>query len=306
MNAQELAREMQKRPYLVRQGASKTAKRFKTTVETVKKARTMFWNNKEVKPLRILLFDIETAPMRAYVWKRWKENISLEQTISEWFCIAWSAKWLYSGDVLGDVLTPEEILKEDDSRIMTNLWNLINQADIIVAHNGDKFDIPKINARFALNNLPPYKPVFSVDTLKVAKYRFGFSSNKLDALAGYFGIPHKLDTDFNLWKRCMEGDKEALGYMLKYNKMDVKILEEVYLKLRPWIKGHPNISNLYHSDKESCGICGNEDLELIEGEYYFTSVNCYPLYRCKHCGAISRGRKSITKPSDIKIVNVGK
>ena len=102
--------------------------------------------------------------MKAYVWKRWKENISLDQTISDWFCLAWSAKWLYKDEILGSVLTPEEIEKEDDSRIMGELWNLMNEADVVVTHNGNKFDIPRINSRFLINDFPPYTPVFSVDT----------------------------------------------------------------------------------------------------------------------------------------------
>lgn len=67
------------------------------------------------------------------------------------------------------VLTPEEVLREDDSRIMKLLWDLLNEAEIVVTHNGDKFDLPKINSRFIINNLPPTTPYFSVDTCKVCK-----------------------------------------------------------------------------------------------------------------------------------------
>jgi uncharacterized protein YprB with RNaseH-like and TPR domain len=70
---------------------------------------------------------------------------------------------------MGAVLTPEEVKNEDDSRIMCELWNLMNEATIVVSHNGDNFDIPRINSRFIINDFPPYTPVFSVDTCKVAK-----------------------------------------------------------------------------------------------------------------------------------------
>lgn len=243
---------------------------------------------------RVLIFDIETSPMKAYVWRMWKENIHLEQVISDWFCIAWSAKWLYSEDIMGDVLTPEEVKTEDDGRIMKSLWTLINEADIVVAHNGNKFDIPRINSRFIINGLAPTKPYFSVDTCQIARKQFGFSSNKLDALAGYFNIPHKMDTDFNLWKRCLEGDIEALEYMLDYNKKDVAILEEIYLKLRPWIKNHPNMGNL-EGKEMACSNCGSTNLVPMTGKYYYTSVGKYQLYRCSACGAVSRERFSIAK-----------
>jgi hypothetical protein len=106
-----------------------------------------------------------------------------------------------------------------------------------------------------------------------------------------------------LWKRCLEGDKEALQYMLKYNMKDVDILEEVYLKLRPWIKNHPNMGNL-SGQSMVCSNCASSDLELLEGQYYFTSVGKYPLYKCKKCGAISRGRKNIG--NKVELNSVGK
>ena len=248
--------------------------------------------------------------MRAYVWRRWKQNISLDATISEWFMLCWSAKWLYSAETMGERLTGREALSEDDTRIVGKLWELINEADIVVAYNGKRADIPWANSRFIVHGMQPPKPYFLVDPIITAKQKFGFSSNKLDALAGYFGIPHKLDTDFDLWKRCMAGDEEALQYMLDYNKKDSEILEQVYLKMRPWITNHPNVGNYIESDVPACSKCGSESLELIEGQYYYTSVNKYELFRCKDCGAVSRGRKNLnivtTEPKHIKIMGAGR
>ena len=128
--------------------------------------------------------------------------------------ICWSAKWLGSDEVFSECLTPEEILSEDDTRISKQLWLLMDQADIVIAHNGKKFDVPKMNSRFILAQLPPPSSYIQIDTKEVAAKQFGFSSNKLDALAGYFGIEHKDDTDFELWVRCMKGEQEALDYIL--------------------------------------------------------------------------------------------
>jgi len=120
--------------------------------------------------------------------------------------ISWAAKWLGSQEVLSECLTPEEILEESDDRITKQLWSLMDQADIVIAHNGKRFDVPKMNSRFILAGLPPTSPYIQIDTKEVAAKQFGFSSNKLDALAGYFNIEHKDDTDFDLWKRCIDGD----------------------------------------------------------------------------------------------------
>ena len=127
-----------------------------------------------------------------------------------------------------------------------------------------------------------------IDTKIVAAKQFGFSSNKLDALAGYFGLECKLDTDFELWSKCMDGDTESLKYMEKYNRYDVELLEEVYLRLRPWIKAHPNVGLYMETDKPVCPNCGSEDI-VDDGHYYYTSTGKYSTMRCS-CGAISRRR----------------
>lgn len=301
MNIDQLANLMKMKPYLLKMGKGSLSKRYKVSAKDIVAARNIAKLGR-LTP-KVLIFDIETSPMKAYVWNLWKTNVHLDHIISDWFCLAWSGKWLYSEEIIGEVLTPEEVRNEDDKRIMASLWTLINEADIIVTHNGNKFDIPRINTRFIINGLAPTKPYFSIDTCQIARRQFGFSSNKLDALAGYFSIPHKLDTDFNLWKRCLEGDEESLDYMLEYNKKDVAILEEIYLKLRPWIKNHPNIGNL-GGNKEACANCGSDNIEPIKDKYYFTSVGKYKLYRCKACGAVSRGRTSVT--SSPGMVSVGK
>ena len=301
MNKEQLVELMKSKPYLLKMGKGIISKRYNVAPDDVIIAKNLTKLGRHIP--KVLIFDIETSPMKAYIWSLWKTNVHLDHILNEWFCIAWSAKWLYSDEVMGEVLTPTEIREEDDKRIMTSLWNLINEADIVVAHNGNKFDIPRINSRFIVNGLAPTKPYFSVDTCQIARKQFGFSSNKLDALAGYFNIPHKLDTDFDLWRRCLEGDENSLAYMLEYNKKDVTILEEIYLKLRPWIKNHPNMGNL-EGAQEACANCGSEEIDAITDKFYYTSVGKYKLYRCKTCGAISRGRFSIA--SSLNVNSVGK
>lgn len=306
MKKEELVSLMKKKPYLLRMGKGSLSKRFHCSKEDILEAKKAVYNEGVGHKLpKILIFDIETAPMRAYVWSRWNQNISLDATISEWYMLAWSAKWLYSNDVMGEVLTSEEAISEDDNRIVKILWNLIDEADIVIAHNGKKADIPWINTRFILNGLNPPSPYYIIDTCDIAKKQFGFSSNKLDALAGYFGIPHKLKTDFQLWKDCVDGDEKALYYMLEYNKMDTKILEEVYLKLRPWIKGHPNCGNMVDSEIPGCSACGSDKLEELVGQYYYTTIAKYKLYRCKDCGAITRGRENLNRGIN-KVTNIGR
>ncbi len=292
-----LVGEFLNRRYLLEMGKGKLSKYLKCSEEEILMAKKIARKSITTKNTstnfsklpKILIFDIETSPLRAYIWSRWKQNIYLDQTISEWFMLSWSAKWLFDSNIMSDRLTGAEVLAENDGRIVSKLWHLINEADIIVAHNGLSFDEKKINARFLLNGLPPASPYQTIDTKVIAAKQFGFSSNKLDALAGYFGLKCKMDTDFELWARCMNGDDTALAYMEEYNRHDTELLEEVYLRLRPWIKAHPNVALYIESDMPRCSNCGSEELTYV-GNYY-TQTGKYETYRCS-CGALSRVRTS--------------
>lgn len=247
---------------------------------------------------KILLLDIETTPLEAYVWQMqvWKARINDEAVMSEWFMLAWSAKWLLSPNMMSMSLTREEVLSENDSRIVLELWKLLDEADIVIAHNGDKFDIPNINTRFIASGLYPTTPYQTIDTLKIAQKQFGFTHNSLNALAKQFGLPLKIETTFDLWRRCKNGDNEALKEMETYNRRDVEILEEVYLKLRPWIKSHPNVGLYMETDSEVCPNCGGNHLENVG--IYYTQVGRYQAFRCE-CGAIGRRRINLV-PKDQK------
>lgn len=243
---------------------------------------------------KILLFDIETAPMEVYVWglidKR-NRYISPENVIKDWSVLSWAAKWLFEPDIISDVATPEEAENRDDARIIERIWNLFEKADIIVAHNAYKFDVRRLNARFIINDLGPNTPYRVIDTLKEARKVFDFPSYKLDALNERFGLSKKIETNFQLWIRCVTGGKKALKEMQTYNKSDVVALEELYLALRPWIKSHPPMS-LYHDviDAERCPTCESEKLSW--NGFYATPAGKYKSFRCDKCGAIGRSRYS--------------
>lgn len=239
----------------------------------------------------ILLLDIETAPMVAYVWKLWDNNITPDFVLNDWFVLTWAAKWLHDDEIISRRLTARDVKDENDRRIIEDLWSLIDNSDIVIAHNGDRFDIPKINSRFVQHGLKPPRAYQRIDTLKVLKKKFGFSSNKLTYVNEILGLDVKIDTGgFDLWKRCMKGDESALIEMETYNRNDVKILEELYLKIRPWIPSHPNVGIYINSDATMCPACGSED--ITKSGAYYTTVSEFDTYRCNACGAIGRMRTS--------------
>lgn len=307
MTRKELIKLMLDKQYALEMGSGKLSKRYKCSREDIyyakNEVRKILSSYTSKKLPKILILDLEMAPMRAYVWRRWKENISLDQTITDSFILCWSAKWLYDNNIISDFLTPKEIAREDDSRITKHMWSLLNEADIVIAYNGKKADLPWLNSAFLRAGLPPTRPFFIVDPYEVIKKVFGFTSNKMDAIAGYLGIEHKLETSFELWKDCMEGSEDAMRYMVAYNKMDVKILEEIYLKMRPWIPRHPNVANIL--DEDVCPFCGSSNYEELIGEYYFTTTGKYKLYRCLDCGAVFRSRFAEKRDNRINTVICG-
>jgi len=301
--------------YMIDMGAKKIAKWIGASECDVREARRilrergfLYRETTKTNPHsvpKILILDIETAPLRVYVFSLWKQDVYIDQIISNWFMLSWSCKWLLEDEVISQRLTGKEVLQEDDSRIVETLWHILNKADWVIAHNGSAFDLPRIQSRFLVHGLPPTTFYQQIDTKKVAAKEFGFSSNKLEALARVFGIEGKDKTDFTLWSECMKGNESALEYMEKYNRQDIKVLEEVYLKLRPFVKSHPNYNLYIDSDKPVCPHCGCEELTFV-GYYYFTQTGKYKNYRCMKCGALSRERKTVFQNSKSILVSNGK
>jgi predicted PolB exonuclease-like 3'-5' exonuclease len=234
---------------------------------------------------KILLVDIETLPNVGFCWGKYEQNI-LDYT--QEFCIAtFAAKWLGTKEIIAKALPDYKGYKAgsyDDKQICEELRNLLSEADIVIAHNGDAFDFRVLNSRFLYHKLSPPAPYKTVDTKKLAKRVARFNSNKLDDLARYFGEGRKIDTTFKLWLGCINGDKDSWAKMVTYNKHDVRLLERIYLRLRPYAKTHPNLSS--YQEKPVCPRCGSKH---IEWRGYATSTSRkYRRFQCKDCGGWGR------------------
>jgi hypothetical protein len=248
---------------------------------------------------KILLFDLETSPILARVWSLWQDGINIDDIVEDWTLLCFSAKWLFSEDVIAHVLTEEELINRDDKRIVTELWKLMDEANIIIAHNAERFDIRKSNSKFLKHelNLPSSYQV--IDTLKHVKKRINLTSNKLDYIARYLGIEGKMVTPSGMWRKVMENNYSMLLEMDKYCQQDVLCLEQVYLKLRPYIQPHPNVGLYITENTTSCPSCGSDNLIWNTDNVYTTNANQYHAFRCGTCGSLGRSKKPIFKPKDI-------
>ncbi len=236
---------------------------------------------------KILYFDIENAPNVTYTWGIYEQNVL--SVTKEWYIISFAYKW-NEGSVNVLALPHFELYKTDptdDKELVKKLWELFDEADIIVAHNGDAFDIKKANARFLFHGLPPPQPYKTIDTLKVARKYFKLNSNKLDDLGKYLKVGRKLEhTGFSLWEGCLNGDEKSWRLMCLYNKRDVDLLYKVYDKLKGWMANHPNV-NIYNDELNKCPVCGSHKLQ--KRGFGYTKLGRYQRYQCTECGAWSRG-----------------
>lgn len=246
-----------------------------------------------VKKPKLLYLDLESAPSVVVAFNRFKVNVSQDAVLREggWL-ISYAYKWQGDSEVQGNVLTPDEALNADDSGLCMELWELVEQADAIVYHNGLNFDLPLLKARMIVNGLPPIRKVKSIDTLQLVK-EFKLNSNKLNSLGKQLDVGKKLDHEgMNLWVRCMEGDYNALRHMLEYNKVDVELLEEVYNTVKPYSTRHANLAvNL--GDKPRCNICCSDNVKPT-GNLVSTNLSVFEEYICGDCQARFKTRKSIT------------
>lgn len=253
---------------------------------------------------KVLFYDIETSPCLAWVWSKWVDGSVIDMH-SSWYimCVAW--KWAHQRKVHVAALPDYESYAEDpenDYHVVAKLWDLFDQADIVIAHNGDKFDMRKANARFLKQGLGAPSPVNQVDTLKVARKYFLFDSNRLDDLGKALDLGRKTPTGgFTLWRECMEGKKSAWDTMKKYNKQDVALLEDVYLAMRPWMRNHPSL-NLIADEPWGCPICNAPVSKLTKRGFKHTKVSRFQQWQCAECGGYSRTR---VKSGSAKVEIVG-
>lgn len=242
-----------------------------------------------MKRPKILFLDIETQPDLVWSWGVYESN-ALE-VAEHWQMLSFSAEW-YEGKKITNGLDDYKGYKPggDDKKLAEDLWGLLNEADIVVAHNGVSFDIKKINARFIAHDMTPPSPYKVVDTKREVKRVAAFSSNKLDWLSKQLDLGHKMKHEgWPLWRACMLGDRAAWKRMKKYNRHDIVLLKRLYKKLSPWIS-QPTAGAWIGDEVCPNPACGSEN--LTKQGLTRTKTRVYQQYKCKDCGSWGRAVKS--------------
>ncbi len=246
------------------------------------------------KPNTILL-DIETCALTAHSWGLFDVTIGLNQIIQEWRIMSFCAMPLEGKRKDMVYMDNRDGDPRDDTALLHTLWEILDAADFIIAHNGKRFDSRKIQARLIAEGFPPPAPYQVIDTMLMAREVAAFTSNKQEWLTTHLTDGNKKDghkefPGFDLWKECLKNNPRAWVAMEKYNRQDVWSMRDMYLRLRPWTKRHPNVAIYADSESPACPRCGSEDFQQVGHSY--TNAGKYERMHCGACGGWSKGRYS--------------
>lgn len=246
-----------------------------------------------INPVKVLILDIETSPILAHVWQLWENNVALNQIVEDWSILSWSAKWI-GNDKIMYMDTRNEKDPRNDKKIVAGLWNLMDEADVIIGQNSKSFDIPKINARLFKHGFKKPSSFRQIDTMRLAKKHFKFTSNKLEYLSKSFltdvqKSDHKKFPGHSLWSECLKGNVEAFKEMQAYNVTDILTTESLYKKLQPW-DSSLNF-NVYHDAFHFQCACGS--LDFKKKGHVYSNTGKFKRYICQKCGSESVDKENL-------------
>lgn len=233
--------------------------------------------------MKTLVLDIETLPLEAYVWGLWDVNIPINMIKEPGQVVCFASKWHGSKTT--------QFFRGPD--VVNAAWELLDQADAVVHYNGKKFDVPHLNTEFLLAELGPPSPYKQIDLCNVVKRQFKFPSNKLQYVSTALGMLGKADTGgFELWKGVMANDPKSWAKMRRYNMQDVRVTEQLFDRLTPWI---PNMLShqLYDGvGPTCCPTCGGGQIQ--KRGFAYTKVSKFQQYQCMLCGSYFRDSRRVS------------
>lgn len=235
----------------------------------------------DLRSARVLTIDIETRPSTAYIWDAKTDWVNPGMLIENGSVICFAAKWLghkkvhYYSDY-----------HHGHTEMVQAAWDMLDEADLLVTYNGKRFDCKHLRREFILEGMPPPAPWKDVDLIQTVRAKFAWHSNSLNHVSGRLGVGEKVKhAGFDLWKGCLAGDEKSWATMKRYNMQDVRLTEDLYVQLLPWISNHPAV-RVADTGELLCNRCGSADLDRIGSSV--AQVMAYAMYRCQSCTGLCR------------------
>lgn len=232
------------------------------------------------KPIKRLFFDIETSYIVFRAWRTGKQWVSAENIMQDKKVICICYKWQFEDEV--HTLVWDE--NQNDKKIIKDFIKVLGEADEIIAHNGDRFDIKEIRTRAIKEGVLMFPKYRTLDTLKKARKYFNFHSNKLDYIGKVLNVGRKLDHEgFQLWIDVVENKKKkSLKKMVDYCIQDVILLEDVFAVLNPYIDHNTNFAVQKGEPKWKCPNCASGSVSLCHTDT--TAMGYIKRHmKCKKC-----------------------
>ena len=228
-----------------------------------------------------LIWDIETSPNVAFLWRTgFRLSVGHHNIIQERAIICICYKWEGSKKV-----HHLEWDEGDDREMLEEFLEVAKQADEMIAHNGDKFDIKWFNTRCLYHGLEPCPQWKTVDTLAIARRRFCFNSNRLDYLGKFLlGEGKSDDGGFDTWRKIiMDNCPKAMRRMVKYCKQDVKLLERVWKLVEPYHKPKTHVGALNGKERWTSPYTGSTNVNKSKTRYTTAGTKQHQML-CKDTG----------------------
>lgn len=241
------------------------SKGFQVTVKDCQKAlmevKSEFRTNRLTQG-KVLIYDIETSYNIGKFWRcGYNLNINPGDIIHERKIICISYKWLGEKEVYNLAWDKNQ----DDKFLIEQFIEVLNESDMIVAHNGDRYDLKFIKTRALFHRLKMLVDYKQFDTLKLAKKKFMFNSNKLDYISKFLGHTGKIGTNMKLWDDIvLHKCPVAMQKMIEYCDEDVVQLEKVFNTLVHWDNPKFHAGVLNGRTKQSSPVSGSYNLEKIK------------------------------------------
>lgn len=255
----------------------------------------------------VYCWDIETLPAIAAVWGPKQDWIQEEAIIKGYEPSIVCASWMHP-----DWKRPKTITMMDywpkcgsiynDKQLVIDLSEELSKADMLLGQNSSRFDRKMLSTRLSHWDLPPMPPIPEHDVLTQSRKVFKRWSHKLDSRGKYLGLGGKKKISLDVWVAISSldfgGDKRdgisALKAMATYNRRDVVLLRDVYLKERSFYMGHPNMPILDGVEDLACNTCSSKNLQRRGFERRKSGTVSWR-YHCQDCGSWSKDTRMVAK-----------
>lgn len=230
---------------------------------------------------KILFYDIETTPLKAYIWGLGKQVVRHQQLVSDsqqWGIICITYCW---NDSKAAQCIDWGYDEQNTARVIQEFDAIIKTADHIIGKNNKSFDDKMLNTARMFHDLPPMPDwMRHTDDLEQQMRRYlRLPSYSLDYISEQLGLGGKIKMEFQDWIDIVEktdNGLKAFNKMCKYGKKDVADTRNL------WNKLSSHFEPKFNANINACTNCGS--FKKKKAGIYYNSLGAQQRYMCTNCG----------------------